>query len=239
MKIVICEDEQFQRDLIKETLSIWCGDNKIPCQIIEYENSEELLFRKEEHWDADLYILDIEMPGMNGMELARKIRVKDREVGILFVTGYENYVFEGYEVNAIAYLLKPYQQDRFFSCMNDMQERLANQRKFLMMGSNENQQKIYIEDILYLESDDHKVRVITKNGEIIHRESLEKLKNQLPQDEFCQCHRSYLVHLTLMKRIRKNEVELVDETKVPIARGKWQVLNEAYLNYYRGKQLWK
>ena len=238
MKIVICEDEKRQRNLIRKSLSTWAMEKGISCNVLEYEKSEELLFKEEEHRDADLYILDIEMQGINGMELAKKIRAVDRKVGILFITGYENFVFSGYEVNAIAYLLKPYKQENLFYYLDEMRERMEDKRQFFMMGSNGDCQKVYLEDILYFESNDHQIRVVTRNNEIIHRETMEDLKTKLPQTEFCQCHRSYLVHLSKILRITKKEVLMGDNCKIPIARGKWELLNESYLNYFRGIKLW-
>lgn len=238
MKIVICEDEKIQRNLIRNSLAEWAMEKGIFCNVLEYEKSEELLFKEEEHRDADLYILDIEMQGINGMELAKGIRAADRKVGILFITGYEKFVFNGYEVNAIAYLLKPYKQENLFHYLDEMRERIEDKRQFFMMGANEDYQKVYLDDILYLESDDHQIRVVTRNKEVIHRESMEGLKTKLPRAEFCQCHRSYLVHLNKILRITKKEVLMENNCKIPIARGKWELLNEAYLNYFRGIKLW-
>ena len=101
MKIIICEDEERQRHILARSLESWSNSRQIELELLSFESGEELEFKKEEHLDADLYILDIEMKNQSGMDVAKWIREWNKESGIMFITGYEHFVFEGYLVKAI------------------------------------------------------------------------------------------------------------------------------------------
>ena len=111
MKFALCEDEKGPRELMEQELSRWVQEQGEQLHLLIYDSAEELLFKQEEWADADGLILDIELKAMNGMELARTIRKKDAYIPILFVTGYEQYVFEGYEVGACLLYTSPSPRD--------------------------------------------------------------------------------------------------------------------------------
>ena len=123
MRIGICDDERVQQELLIKYISIWGETRDAQVEWVTYSSAESFLFAWEEDKNFDLLMLDVEMGKMNGMEMAMKIREQDEELPILFITGYEKYMAQGYEVAALHYLLKPVNQDKLFSILDKLYKR--------------------------------------------------------------------------------------------------------------------
>ena len=118
MRIAICDDEEPQRLLLKRYVEEWARRNKVILDTELFVSGESFLFVWEDDRDYDLLIFDIEMGKLSGMELAAAIREKDDEIPILFVTGYDKYMLQGFEVAALHYLLKPVAPERLFGVLD-------------------------------------------------------------------------------------------------------------------------
>ena len=128
MRIAVCDDEKNLRRDLRRLVEIHMELKGIPCEIVEYESGERLLEEGEAD-KTDILFLDIEMPGKGGMETARLLRSYGKKMMIIFVTAYPDFVFQGYEVQAFHYILKPYQEkkikevlDRALDAIDTMQE---------------------------------------------------------------------------------------------------------------------
>ena len=233
MKIIICEDEERQRHILARSLESWSNSRQIELELLSFESGEELEFKKEEHLDADLYILDIEMKNQSGMDVAKWIREWNKESGIMFITGYEHFVFEGYLVKAIAYILKPYRQEQLEQCLDRLYEEIKEQRNFFVCKTTDGGEKIFFEDIVWIQSDDHYVLIQTQKNQVRGRCSLEEVKRELNDRNFLQPHRSFVIANGKIKRIGRSDIEMTDGSLIPIARGKWEQINEQYMDYVR------
>ena len=107
MKIAVVEDEKVHAAVLTGFLEAWLKENKVEFCIREFPNAAAFLFEWEQDQAWDVLFFDIQMPGLNGVELARRIRTENRRVGLVFVTGVTDYLLEGYEVEALHYLIKP------------------------------------------------------------------------------------------------------------------------------------
>lgn len=233
MKIILCEDEIAQQQWMEQAILEWQRDRKTKITLQIYGSGEELFFKKEEWVDADLLILDIELKEMNGMEIARKIREVDKEISLLFATGYEKYVLEGYEVGAISYIMKPVNKEKLFHSLDKAWENIKEGQDCLLLPCGEETKRVYIKDIFYIESDGHYCRILTQQGEAQVREKISVLYEQLNEKHFYMCHRSYILNLAYVSRITKKDVILDSGEAIPLARGKWEEMNQQFMDYYR------
>ena len=233
MKVVLCEDEFTQQQWMQSALLEWQQMTGTKLELNFYSSGEELFFKKEEWADADTIILDVELKEMNGMEIARAIRKVDENISIFFTTGYEKYVFEGYEVGAISYIMKPVDKKKLFDALDKAKAKCEEVQKSLIIEENGETKRIYLKDIFYVESDGHYCVLHTKDGISSVRENISSLFSRIDGDTFFMCHRSYMVNMAYVSRISKKDIILDNGNVLPIARGKWEAVNKAFLTYFR------
>lgn len=234
MKIAICDDERVELELIAEYCNEWSKSKKDVCIIDIFRSAEEFLFNYEDVKDYEVLFLDIQMRELNGMALAKKLRSFGEDMIIVFITGDKDYVFEGYKVQALDYILKPINKERLFNILDKVSECTKKKEDFLFVNCNGAKHKIRQLDICSIESIGHESILHMIDKEIVCKKGISLLENEVKKEYFYRCHRSYLVNLSKISTISKREVILEDGLNVPIARGKWEALNKAYLDFYRG-----
>ena len=233
MKIVLCEDDLQQQEWMKEAIFEWQKTAAVQVELFVYASGEELFFKQEEWAAADTVILDIELKEMNGMEIARRIRSVDEKIPLFFATGYEKYVFEGYEVGAVSYIMKPIDKQKLFQTLDRVKAMAEEREKCLLLEDAAEVKRIYLKDILYIESVGHYCNIVTPQETIQVRDSISKLAEKTAHGTFFACHRSYLVNMAYVSRITKKDMILDNEMAIPIARGKWEGANKAFIKYYK------
>lgn len=233
MKLVICDDDLKQHEWIKTALESWSKARKEPIFSVTYTSAEALLFDKEGWSQCDGFILDIEMKAMNGMQLAKELRQMDRHVPILFLTGYEDYVFEGYEVGAVSYLRKPVKEEKFHRALDKLYELSEANREYIFIDNKGTCEKVYLSDVLYIESQKHNSVIKTLKGSVVSNQGINQYFEVLEDKGFCMPHRSFIVNIKRIAKITKQGVFFEGGEEVPIARGKWAQVNQSYLDFHR------
>lgn len=223
MKICICDDDKNQCEELKEM--ILKHDTH---EIIIYHSAEEMLFECENHFSFDCLFLDIQMKKINGIELAKKIRLYDEHLIIVFLSAISDYVFEGYEVQAIRYLLKPLSEKKCFELLDLIQNSLKQEVFYLYI----NKTKINCDDILYIEAIGHYCH-LHMNNTLETKENISKLLKELPS-YFIQTHRSYLVNLKHVDAINKDVCVLDNQDLIPISRNSIKSVNKAFMEFLKG-----
>ena len=238
LHIMICDDEPAELELLRDYVEEWaagCGGADIRC----FQSAARFLFDWEEKKDADLLLLDIEMPGMNGMELARHLRRQGDPVQILFVTGLAGYAPEGYDVDAVSYLIKPVKKEQLSACLDKAVRRLGRQEPVLLVECAGELCKVPVSQILYLESMKHDTLLYVAGEEkpLRSKNGLSVLEKELVSlsTVFFKIHRSYLVHLEQIEKLTRRDVCMKGGAVLPIARGRWEELNQALLAHYRSR----
>lgn len=234
MKIAICDDEQVQLDLLYEYCNEWSVETREPCFIDIFKSAEEFLFKYEDIKDYTVLLLDIQMKDVSGMDLAKKLREIGEYMSIVFITGDKSYVFQGYEVQALDYIMKPITKEKLFKVLNKVKEISKKEEDFIFIQCEGIVHKIRQLDICSLESIGHDSIIHMGHKEILCKRGISALEKELRGGYFYRCHRSYLVNISKIDSISKKEVILEGNISIPIARGKWEGLNKAYLDYYRG-----
>lgn len=237
MRIAYCEDEPAQAALVRDMVMQWAESRKITAEVILYESAEEFLF-KNETFLYDVVFLDIAMRQMNGVELARAIRQKDKNLPIAFLTADRTFAIEGYEVHAVRYLLKPVTAEKLGSLLDELLEAAEKDMQdtvCITVGEKGAVRKISESSICYIEVLGHYTQLHLKDSSAIRiKESLAAVAAMLHQRElFVKCHRSFVVNLSCVEQISRAECMLSDGTRLPVSRSSYQDLNERFIRYYR------
>lgn len=233
MRIALCDDEAVLRRELKEKISVWGEKNGISIELVEYGSGEEMLFENEKGFPFDLMILDIQMQGMNGFALAEEIRKQDSHVLIAFVTNVKDYVFQGYEVQAIRYLLKPIADKQLFELLDFARTIAAKQVKAVFVDSGKEKIKVFLFDLIYAESMGHYTILHTVKKDIEWKKNFSDFAKLVKDEDFVMIHRSYIVNLEAIESIHRGECLLTKGISLPISRSSYKAVNEAFINYYR------
>lgn len=229
-KFAICDDEAADLVYVRTIIEQWGKARKSGTEIKTYPSAESFLFAYEEEKDFDVLLLDIEMGKMSGVELAREIRSVNRSIQIIFVTGYMEYISEGYDVEALHYLLKPVTREKLWEVIDRAAERIQVQERALLLETSGETLRIPLYEIKWLE--------VQKNYVTIHGAEDYSIKRPLKEmireldERFFQIHRSYIVNLACVKKITKNEVVLKSGMSLPLSRGLYDKINQALIRYF-------
>ncbi len=233
MRIVYCDDEPVQGVYVTQFAEEWGKKDGVLCRVTVYGSAEEFLLETDPSLPFDLALLDIEMDRMSGMELAQKIRAADENAAVAFLTGKKEYVFEGYEVQALRYLMKPLQKEQLFELLDQVQSGLERRKRHLIVNAAGENRKIETDSIRFLEAVGHYVQIHTESGVFRVKETLAGLQRALPPEQFVLTHRSYAVNLNDVVKITRTDCILADGTAVPVSRNLYRAVNEAFLAYYK------
>ena len=235
IKIAICDDEANIRAYLISLIRA----QSCPCEIVEYASAGDCLADTQE---IDLLFLDIELtpdrPGLDGMALARKIREQATETQpvIIFVTGYERYVFDAFDVGAFQYLLKPVDEEKFAQVFTRAVAQIGTARekpgRVLTLQSANTSKTVPLDSIYYIESSNHKVELHLKNGEFACYAKIGDLELEL-QDQFFRIHKGYLVNLTYVAGYSKRSVTLTNGEELLLSKYKYQDFVKAYLHFLK------
>lgn len=217
MRIGLCDDDIIDRNFIKFCLNKYSISNNVEYQLHEYDNGEALIIDLQNH-TFDLFLLDIYMHNMTGMEVAREIRNQDKDVSIVFITSSKDFAMEGYRVHAVDYLLKPISYERICETMSWITKKLDVDRKVIEILSSRIRVKVKISNIMYAEVFNTVCVLHTTEGEYRTYITLDELCGLLEDNRFIRCHRSFLANLDYVDKIEENNFILKNLTKVPIGR---------------------
>ena len=203
-RIAICEDRLEEQNKVVEVAASFFEKENLRYAIQTYSSGEAILAEIEDGNTAfDLILMDIHLGKTNGFETTVKIRKINPDVPIAFLTASREYAVESYDVNAVAYLLKPLQEDKFFALLRKLTR--AEQPRSLSIKHRGRLRKLDYRDICYLESNGHKVviHLIDQENEIIYAK-LDELEHSLEDERFLRCHKSFLVNMDYVKEIQKD-----------------------------------
>lgn len=215
-KIAIVEDEFESVESLKSCLEEYTAEYGIQFNIVHFKNG--LNFIEEYKPDFDIVFMDINMPQMNGLNVAKGLRKIDSTVTLIFVTVLAKYAIRGYEVDALDYILKPVNYNSLKIKIDRALARcLANQKKVVMLSSQDGDVRMELSEINYVEIDNHDIYYHTSRGVIKAYGTMRAIEKILPSSQFFRCNRCYLVNLNNVTRLRDNYVYVGNE-KVLISR---------------------
>lgn len=242
MQIIVCEDDALYQRSIHDKIDSWVhATDNTDVEVHVFHSSEDLLELLERGFRAHVFFLDIEIRNeMNGLELAKFIRCYDPEVIIVFITNYEEYVYQGYTLNALRYLKKPIIDSDLFPCLDIAYQRYQSlyQEQSVLSLPNEKIVLRYSE-IIYIEAHSPNLYISTVNLKqpIIVRYRLSGILNLLPHTLFSPCHRSYIVNISQIRVLRKTSVLLSNNTSLPVSEKFVNELFEKFNQYHQKGQV--
>lgn len=231
-KIAIVDDEAEQIKKVREIVKTWAGGNGYMIEIREFSSAEQMLFAYVGEKDFDILLLDIEMRALSGIDLARQIRADNEAVQIIFITGYPDFISEGYDLAALHYLMKPIVSTKLCEVLDRAIKNLHKTEHTVILNADGESIRLAVEQIRYIEAFAHYVDIHTAVETTEIRSSITELELMFGE-EFVRCHRSYLVNLRYIARITKSEVILDDGTAVPLSRRLYGAVHQRFIAYYR------
>lgn len=234
INIAICDDEKVQVELLEKYVDSWAKIKNRRVNIERFYSGDAFQF----HWSMDkgydVLLLDIEMPGIDGVKLAKKIREEDEGINIIFITAITDYIGEGYNVSAINYLIKPIKEKKLYECLDRAVDKISKEEKYILLEVDKEVIRIKERDILSIESFSHYIEVNTLHGKYTTRKNIGAMEKELDEDAFVRCHRSYIVSNLHIKRIGKEEIELDNGNMIPVSRRRYSKINMKFIEYFRG-----
>jgi len=227
INIIICDDEQTEISYLTGLVQKWAVKREVIISIAGYPGAESFLFAYEENKAADILLLDIQMGEMDGVALAKRIRSENKEVQIIFVTGYMEYISDGYDVEALHYLLKPVSEEKLTLILDRALEKLARNERALFINRGGESVRIPIYEIRFLEVR-HNYVTVHANEEYTVKKTLGEIEKEL-DDSFFRAGRSFIVNLKYIRKITKTDIHLSDRKVIPLSRGLYDTINRAMI----------
>ena len=228
-KIAICDDSKEDTGYVAGLLKKWSAQRQMAVQAECFPSAESFLFQYAEDKNYDILLLDIEMGQMDGVTMARQIRRDNETVQIVFITGYSEYIAEGYEVAALHYLLKPVNEEKLFAVLDRAVEKLRRSERCLTLTLSGEMVRIPLHEIRYLDVQQNYVTVHGKADYTV-KKSLGEFEKLL-DEEFFRLGRGGIVNLSYISRVTKTDVYLKDGSVLPLPRGKYEALNRAIISH--------
>jgi len=227
-KVAICDDSDADRRYIMNMVRSWASAAGHEVQIDGFPSAESFLFRYAGESDYDILLLDIEMGAMDGVTMAKELRKSNDTVQIIFITGYSDYISEGYEVAALHYLMKPVNEEKLCLVLDRAAEKLAKNEQVLNFEVSGEMVRVPIYQIRYADVIGNYVTVHAQT-DVTVKMTLGELEKQL-DERFYRVGRSALVNLTQISRVTRTEIRLNDGTAIPLPRGAYEGVNRAIIN---------
>ncbi len=226
MRLAIVDDRNEDSNLILGLIKEWADKQNASVQVEVFPSAEAFLFRYAEA-AFDLLLLDVEMAGMDGVTLARQVRKGNEAVQIVFITGYSDYIAEGYDVAALHYLVKPVNREKFFAVLDRASEKILQNRKVLHLEISGEMVRIPCYELLYLDVFQNYVTLHAKEEYTVKR-PLKEFEKEL-DSRFFRVGRGLIVNLEHIRKVTKTEITLDSGTALPLPRGAYEPLNRAII----------
>lgn len=232
IRIAIVEDEAAYADTLREYLDRYAAENGCRFDVSVYADGEDIV--RNYRADFDIILMDIEMQSMDGMTTAKRIRESDDDVVIMFITNMAQYAIQGYEVDALDYVLKPISYFAFSKRLERAVSRVDTRRhdgRSIVISARGSSSRIPVANILWIESRGHRLTYHTVNGEYESTvNSMKSVEESLAGDHFFRCNKCYLVNLAHVRGIEDGDA-LVGGDRIVVSQSKRGAFAKALTEY--------
>ena len=231
MNFAVCDDERTLRKELADRIRSYCPG----AAVMEFSSGGELLASAG---GFDIIFLDIGMDGLDGMQTARELRKNGCRAVIIFVTAFEDRVFDAFDVGAFNFLVKPVSDERFEEVLKKAIDSCTNadtadkDERYITVKSGRVSTRLALSELMYAEVLDRKLTLHTVNGEFEYYGRLSKLEN-CTDDSFFRTHRAYLINLRYLEKYTSSEVTMENGDTVLLAKQRYSALVKAYMRYIK------
>jgi DNA-binding LytR/AlgR family response regulator len=232
IQIAIVEDDPSYRELLKTYVTRYFQSQGDTVSVLLYPDGADFL--QAFPGAVDLILLDIDMPKLNGLETARKIRTFNDHVLLIFVTNLVQCALEGYAVDAMDFIIKPVTEASCRQSLSRVRKRLMQQTDHhIQVSCQKNTLVVSVHDILYAETQNHSLLLHCHSGDLVISESMQTLEKKVAGFPFFRCHNSYLIHLAAIDRLGKTDLHIGDHL-IPVSKYRRPELLKAIAAYMGG-----
>lgn len=236
MKIAICDDDKQELIYITRLLDEYsnCGLREDKIEVQEFGSGMELLHEIEKGKHYDVFLLDIIMPIISGMDLATEIRSTDKVAKIIFLTSTSEFAVASYAIDAFNYLLKPLQKDKLFSVLEKAYNDICiDRKKYIVVKTQTALSKVFFHQLVYAEVRGRIVYFNQKNGVTLESYStISQVEAALLIDKsFIKPHRSFIVNLDYIKNLSQDGITTTLGQFIPVSRNAFKEVKQAYMNF--------
>lgn len=231
--VAVCDDAPKITDSLKKSIEEYGAFRQKEIRVLLYHSGEELLERYVS--EIDILFLDIQMPGINGIAAAEKIRQKNQKVLIIFLTSFMKYALDGYRVNASNYLVKPVSRKRLYLELDRwIGELKKKEEPFLAVHNDHGAYKVLLKTIRYIETYQRNLMIHTDTADLICYQKLKEVEASAAPYGFVRSHASYLVNVFYVQTVEKGEMRLITGEVLPIGRTRKKAFMEQLGRYWGG-----
>lgn len=234
MNIAVCDDDKTVVKEAEALINEFFADKGYDYELYTFTSGKELLSREVQF---DIVYLDIEMPEISGLEVAKRLFEKNKNTIIMIITSFQHYIDDAMELRVYRYISKPFDKERFFTCLKFAFNNYLTSNKPIKIKSNDEITKINSCDIIYLSIENEKVYVHTYDGSIRTTENFGYWLRELDGLSFFQVHQSFIVNLAYVKKVSKGNALLICKDKtynICVSTRKYVSFKKALHSYIGG-----
>ena len=231
LQIAICDDLEEERVILSRMLRNYARRQGLSLQVHFFVSGEELLQSVRRANACQVLFLDIYMPGISGVETARRLRAAGYGASIVFATTSTDHGVDSFEVRASDYLVKPFRQEEVDRALDWCLEHMPEPLRSLSVYAEGETQEFPLASVLYIEVLGHQSHIHTLRQTVVVRKSLDNLERAVDSPDFFRCHRSFLVNLNHAERIESSDFLMSDGARIPISSANLPRARDTFLDW--------
>lgn len=235
INIAVCDDEDESLHMIQKELYHAADKLKIEIETYAYNEGKKILdFIYNEKKDFDILFLDIDMPDVSGLEVAKKLRQKNSDIILIFISAHEQYVFESIEYNPFRYIRKNRIEKELIPALKGAYQRLEEmQDSYMIVKTEEAEVRVKHSDIMYFETAARKIGIHLKNGEVLLvRKTIKELCKELDDEYFIKIHSGCVANAKYIGKYSNHDITLDNGEQLIVSRTRIKSVKMVLMNYW-------